>query len=65
MGNGNVPAVATLAIPAFDTLSASQVVQRLDGLSREELVSVRAYETSTRGRRTILNRVDQLLEERA
>ncbi len=65
MGNGNVPPVATLAIPAFDTLSASQVVQRLDGLSREELVSVRAYETSTRGRRTILNRVDQLLEERA
>jgi hypothetical protein len=65
MGNGNVPPVSTLAIPAFDTLSASQVVQRLDGLSREELVSVRAYETSTRGRRTILNRVDQLLEERA
>ena len=63
--NGNVPPVSTLSIPGFDTLSASQVVQRLDGLSREELVSVRAYETSTRGRRTILNRVDQLLEERA
>jgi len=63
--NGNIPPVSTLSIPGFDTLSASQVVQRLDGLSREELVSVRAYETSTRGRRTILNRVDQLLEERA
>ncbi len=63
--NGHVPEVASLAIPGFDTLSASQVVQRLDGLSRAELVSVRAYETSTRGRRTILNRVDQLLDERS
>lgn len=64
-GNGHVPPVSTLAIPGFDTLSASQVVQRLDGLSRAELVSVRAYEASTRGRRTILNRVDQLLDERS
>ncbi|MGD0882458.1 MAG: hypothetical protein ABSB09_12900 [Acidimicrobiales bacterium] len=63
--NGHVPEVSTLAIPGFDTLSASQVVQRLDGLSRSELVSVRAYETSTRGRRTILSRVDQLLDERS
>ena len=59
------PTSATLAIPGFDTLSASQVVQRLDGLSRSELVAVRAYETSTRGRRTILSRVDQLLDERS
>jgi hypothetical protein len=64
-GNGNVPEVSTLSIPGFDTLSASQVVQRLDGLNRTELVSVRAYEASTRGRRTILNRVDQLLDERS
>ncbi len=61
----NVPDVTSLAIPAFDTLSASQVVQRLDGLSRSELVAVRAYETSSRGRRTILSRVDQLLDERS
>jgi hypothetical protein len=63
--NGHVPPVSTLSIPGFDTLSASQVVQRLDGLNRVELVSVRAYEASTRGRRTILNRVDQLLDERS
>jgi hypothetical protein len=63
--NGHIPAVATLAIPGFDALSASQVVQRLDGLNRSELVSVRAYEASTRGRRTILSRVDQLLDERS
>ncbi len=63
--NGHIPAVATLSIPGFDALSASQVVQRLDGLNRSELVSVRAYEASTRGRRTILSRVDQLLDERS
>ena len=63
--NGHVPPVTTLSIPGFDTLSASQVVQRLDGLNRSELVSVRAYEASTRRRRTILNRVDQLLDERS
>jgi len=63
--DAHVPDVATLAIPGFDTLSASQVVQRLDGLSRAELVAVRAYETSSRGRRTILSRVDQLLDERS
>ncbi|MGH9095899.1 MAG: hypothetical protein ACRDWB_00585 [Acidimicrobiales bacterium] len=63
--NGHVPSASSLAIPGFDTLSASQVVQRLDGLSRAELVSARAYEAGTRGRRTILSRIDQLLEERA
>ena len=63
--DAHIPDVASLAIPGFDTLSASQVVQRLDGLSRSELVAVRAYETSTRGRRTILSRVDQLLDERS
>jgi hypothetical protein len=63
--NGHVPEVGSLAIPGFDTLSASQVVQRLDGLSRPELVAVRTYENSTRGRRTILSRVDQLLDERS
>lgn len=62
---GHVPAVSTLSIPGFDTLSASQVVQRLDGLNRSELVSVRTYESSNRGRRTILSRVDQLLDERS
>ena len=63
--DAHVPDVASLAIPGFDTLSASQVVQRLAGLSRAELVAVRAYETSVRGRRTILSRVDQQMDERS
>lgn len=49
-----------LAIPGYDTLSASQVVQRLAGLSAEELEAVRAHERANRGRRTILTRIDQL-----
>ena len=60
--NGQAPPrpTAALAIPGYDTLSASQVVQRLNGLSAEELEAVRAYEESGRKRKTILARVQQL-----
>src|SRR4051812_44311613 len=54
------PPAGDLAIPGYDSLSASQVVQRLAGLSGEELEAVRAYETANRGRKTILSRVAQL-----
>jgi len=63
-GNGQVPApprpTADLAIPGYDTLSASQVVQRLSGLSEEELEAVRLYEEAGRHRKTILTKVTQL-----
>ena len=49
-----------LAIPGYDALSASQVVQRLEGLSGNELDAVRVYEEATRGRKTILAKIDQL-----
>lgn len=49
-----------LAIPGYDSLSASQVVQRLPGLTEAELAAVGAYEARHRRRRTILNRVTQL-----
>jgi hypothetical protein len=51
---------AELAIPGYDTLSASQIVQRLPGLSAEELEAVRVYEVAGRGRKTVLLRVAQL-----
>lgn len=51
---------AELSIPGYDTLSASQVVQRLAGLSADELEDVRDYEAGTRGRRTILSKIAQL-----
>lgn len=62
-GNGHAspsPFVADLAITDYDSLSASQVVTRLEGLTVDELEAVRAYETAHRGRKTILNKVAQL-----
>jgi hypothetical protein len=56
-GSGNA---ADLAIPGYDTLSASQVVQRLPGLSASELDAIRAYEESRRARKMVLLKVAQL-----
>jgi hypothetical protein len=51
---------AELAIPGYDSLSASQVMPRLESLSEPELELVRRYENAHRGRRTILNKIVQL-----
>jgi len=51
---------AQLAIPGYDTLSASQVVQRLPGLSPDELQAVHAYEMAGRARKTVLLKAAQL-----
>ena len=73
-GNGRAPAArptpaapvapapdpASLAIPGYDSLSASQVVPRLEGLTSDELETVRTYEQATRGRKTILSKIAQL-----
>jgi hypothetical protein len=67
-GNGQLPAApaagdaADLAITDYDSLSASQVVTRLEGLTSDELEAVRAYEATHRGRKTILNKVAQIQE---
>lgn len=52
--------VDRLAIPGYDTLSASQVVPRLASLDSEELELVRRYEAMARGRKTILSKIAQL-----
>jgi hypothetical protein len=54
------PAESSLAIPEYDQLSASQVVERLDGLTSAELDAVRDYELAHRGRSTILGKIMQL-----
>ncbi len=54
------PSDDRLAIPGYDALSASQVVQRLAGLSPDELEAVRSYEAAGRARKTVLLRVAQL-----
>lgn len=51
-----------LAIPDYDELSASQVVDRLDGLAPEALEAIRAYEAAHRARATILGKIEQLAE---
>jgi hypothetical protein len=54
------PSATLLVIPDYDELSASQVVERLDGLQPSELEAVRTYEEAHRARRTILFKVEQL-----
>lgn len=57
-GEGGSP--DDLAIPGYDSLAASQVVPRLDGLDADELEAVRRYEEAHRARRTILGKIAQI-----
>ena len=51
---------SALAITDYDELSASQVVDRLEGLSPSDLAAIRDYEQATRARATILGKIEQL-----
>jgi hypothetical protein len=53
-------AAAELSIADYDSLAASQVIPRLEGLEADELEAVRRYETEHRGRKTILGKIAQL-----
>ena len=55
-------AVVEQIFAGYDTLSASQVVRRLESLGADHLRAVHRYEASHRNRRTILNRTQQLVE---
>lgn len=63
-GSVQQPAASTasdgLAIPGYDQLSASQVVERLDGLSKAELEAIREHEVAHRSRNTVLGKIRQL-----
>ena len=52
-----------LAIHGYGALAASQIVPRLATLGRPELEAIARFERANRGRRTILNRLDQLMIE--
>jgi hypothetical protein len=56
-------AIVSGALADYDTLSASQVVPRLESLGPDELEAVLRYEASHRNRRTIMRRASQLLDE--
>jgi hypothetical protein len=55
-----VDAAADLPIPGYDLLSATQVIERLEGLAQPELLAVRTYEIAHRARTTILGKISQL-----
>jgi hypothetical protein len=59
-GSPEVPPPDALPISNYDSLAASQVIPRLDGLDAAELDAVRAYEAAHRGRKTILGKIAQL-----
>jgi hypothetical protein len=52
--------ITGLPIDGYDELSAAQVVDMLERLGRDELESIRDYESSHRGRSTILGKIEQL-----
>ncbi len=60
-GNGAAKGVANLAIPDYDTLSALNIADRLDGLTPDQLGDIRGYETANKARKTILGKIDSLL----
>jgi hypothetical protein len=50
-----------LPIPTYDALNAGEIAERLEGLSPEELKVLRRYEADTKGRTTVLDKIDALL----
>ena len=58
-----LPVTAAVApFEGYDTLPASHIVSRLRRMTPGELGGARAYEAAHRNRRTILAKVDQLLD---
>ena len=50
-----------LPIAGYDALTVDEVTSRLEGLSPEELRAVRRYESQTRDRTGVIDRIDALL----
>lgn len=50
-----------LPLHGYESLAASQVVDRLERLAPGELEAIRDFELSHRGRRTILGKIERLL----
>ena len=59
-GAADAPDLGALPIPGYDLLSATQVIERLEGLTQPDLVAIRAYEITHRARTTILGKISQL-----
>ena len=50
-----------LPIPTYDALTVDEVSARLDGLSQSELKTLRRYESDTKQRQTIIDKLDSLV----
>lgn len=55
------PKLVNLPIPTYDALTVDEILHRLETLSQEELRTLRGYEQDTKGRTTVLRRIDELL----
>lgn len=51
----------TLPIPAYDSLIADEIVDRLDKLDASELKTIKSYEGATKKRSTVLEKIDSRL----
>ena len=51
-----------LPIADYDSLNANEVIERVEGLSVEEIRRLREHEAQTKNRRTLLERLDQRIE---
>lgn len=56
------PGADALPLEDYESLAASHVVARLTRLSPHELEQIRRFEEAHRGRRTILGKIEQLLD---
>jgi len=52
-----------LALPDYDQLPAAHIIDKLAGLTRQERDLIESYEAATRGRRTVLGKLERLREE--
>jgi hypothetical protein len=55
------PRIVNLPISNYDALTVEELNSRLEGLTKDELKQIRRYETDTKARSTVLEKIDSLL----
>ncbi len=59
----SAPGRTQLAIDNYDSLAATNILSLIDGLRPDDLKAIAAYEASHRARRTVLHRIEALLNK--
>jgi hypothetical protein len=57
--------VQMLVIDNYDSLSGEEVIQRLEGLSGDDLRTLKAYETQHQGRQRVIAAIDGRISQQA